>query len=271
MTILDSTVGRDEQRHWDDVVEEYAARRPGLWREYCDRLHRDLLARWLANVTAIRALKTDLFDEAVGDGLVEVLSSVAAEVHGCDVAPRAVAAARVRHPDLVAKVGDVRDLDYPSAHFDVIVSNSTLDHFERRADIDVALAELHRVLRPGGVLIVSFDNRANPVVALRSALPAEPLHRLGLVPFTIGATLTPAELAAALTDAGFAVERERTVMHAPRIVVVRLLQALDGLLAPGRGRWLVAALLRLERLARGPAPAATGYFAAAVARRPYGS
>ena len=33
--------------------------------------------------------------------------------------------------------------------FDVVVSNSTLDHFATRGEILVALAELHRVLRPG--------------------------------------------------------------------------------------------------------------------------
>ncbi len=43
-------------------------------------------------------LKTDLWDEAVADGVAPVLAEYAEEVHGVDVAPLTVAAAARRHP-----------------------------------------------------------------------------------------------------------------------------------------------------------------------------
>src|SRR4029434_1314077 len=53
--------------------------------------------------------------------------------------------------------------------FDVIVSNSTLDHFGSWAELGASLHELHRVLKTRGLLIITLDNRANPIVALRNA------------------------------------------------------------------------------------------------------
>ena len=66
---------------------------------------------------------------------------------------------------------------------------STLDHFEDAAQIEVALGELHRVLRPGGHLVLTLDNPANPLIRLRNALPEAWARRTGLSPFAVGATL----------------------------------------------------------------------------------
>ena len=56
---------------------------------------------------------------------------------------------------------------FPPASFDVVLSTSTLDHFDRRDEIAVALAELRRVLADGGRLLVTLDNPANPILRLR--------------------------------------------------------------------------------------------------------
>jgi len=45
---------------------------------------------------------------------------------------------------------DVRNMPYPDGTFDVAVSIGTFEHIH---DLDVALDELHRVLRPGGTLV----------------------------------------------------------------------------------------------------------------------
>jgi SAM-dependent methyltransferase len=61
---------------------------------------------------------------------------------------------RTRHPgrDLPVSVGDLAALDLPDAAFDGAVCAEVLEHLE---DDRAALAELRRVLRPGGVLAVS--------------------------------------------------------------------------------------------------------------------
>ena len=43
--------------------------------------------------------------------------------------------------------------DFPDAHFDVVLSNQVLEHVR---DPQAAIADMHRLLKPGGSLIVSF-------------------------------------------------------------------------------------------------------------------
>jgi SAM-dependent methyltransferase len=237
---------------WDAVVRSWRET-PGtsLLRAYSDAANRRLLERWLP-ARAGTVLKTDVFDEAVAEGLSPFLAGRAGAVVAIDASPAAVAAARRRHPGLDAHVADVRALPFEDGSFDVAVSTSTLDHFSSRADIDTALRELHRVLAPGGLAVVTLDNPWNPLVALRNALPVRP-H--ALVPYYVGATLGPRALRAALARAGFAVEEVAAVLHAPRLAARAL-------------RPPLRLLLSAERLERWPTRFLTGQFVAARARRP---
>jgi len=51
--------------------------------------------------------------------------------------------------------GSVTDIPFPDARFDVVYSFKVLAHVER---IREALAEMARVLRPGGYLLAEFYN-----------------------------------------------------------------------------------------------------------------
>lgn len=51
--------------------------------------------------------------------------------------------------------GDVLRLPFPSASFDVVLANHMLNLLR---DVDSAIAELHRVLRPGGVLVSATNS-----------------------------------------------------------------------------------------------------------------
>jgi SAM-dependent methyltransferase len=236
---------------WDAVVRSWRETRgTSLLRAYSDAANRRLLERWLP-ARAGRMLKTDVFDEAVAEGLSPFLAGRAEALVAIDASPAAVAAARRRHPELEARVADVRALPFEAESFDLVVSTSTLDHFATQADIDTALRELHRVLAPGGLVVVTLDNPWNPLVALRNALPTRPR---ALVPYYVGATLGPRALRAALAGAGFAVEELAAVLHAPRLAA-RVL------------RPPLRALLAAERLERWPTRFLTGQFVAARARK----
>ena len=168
-----------KRRVWDSAISPLlAARTETLWRRHSDAINSALIARWLRPGAFYHLLKTDLFDEAMGDGLYPVLATRADRVTGLDVARSVLDAAVSRHPRLMAVAADTRKLPFADATFDVVVSNSTLDHFDTRDDILVALRGLHRVLRPGGTVVLTLDNLANPLVALRNALPARLLRRL---------------------------------------------------------------------------------------------
>ena len=192
---------------WESALSELPRTRRHLFlRAYGDEVNRLLLRRWLPK-SAGRVLKTDLFEEAVGDGLAPLLGERFQRVDAIDVSRAVVDEAARRHPEVNVVCCDVRELPYEDGTFDAVVSTSTLDHFENVADIAAALRELRRVLAPGGTLIVSLDNPANPLVAMRNALPFRWLHRIGLVPHYVGATCRPGELQKLLAQRG--VRRER--------------------------------------------------------------
>jgi SAM-dependent methyltransferase len=71
-----------------------------------------------------------------------------AEVSFLDISPRMVELARER--GLAAEVGDVQSLPFENGIFDTVVAAWMLYHVP---DLDRGLAEMARVLRPGGALI----------------------------------------------------------------------------------------------------------------------
>lgn len=92
--------------------------------------------------------------------------------------------------------------------FDLVLTNFTLEHFQ---DPPIALANLHRWLRPGGGLVVTTVNRRHPFVAAYLGMPDGPRRRLQPVlkasaadahPL-VGACNDPATIRSALRDAGF--------------------------------------------------------------------
>ena len=258
----------DGTAQWEALAGDWGRRRPQtLWRTYCDLAHSALIERWLPEQRADRVLKTDLFDEVVTEGLYPVLARRARHVVGMDVAASAALQATTRHPRLSALATDARRLPFADGSFDAIVSNSTLDHFATLDDMVVALRELARITRPGGTLVLTLDNLANPVVALRSVLPQTPLRRLGLVPYYVGATCGPARLRALVAEAGFSVTRVEQFMHCPRVLAVALARVVERYGSPAAQRRLLRHLAWYERLERWPTRERTSYFTAIRAVR----
>lgn len=258
----------DAGKYWDRVAREWREGRPQqLWRAYSDALYREFLDGWLPAGDWGRLLKTDLFDEAVGEGLYGALAARAHGVVGVDLSVETGSRARCRHPGLLAAGADVRQLPFAPGSFDAVFSNSTLDHFDSREEIVDSLREIGRVLRPGGTLVLTLDNLGNPVVALRQALPFGLLNALGLVPYRVGATHGPAGLRRALEQSGFSVARLGAVLHCPRAPAVAAARVLGAVGSRRLQEGLLRVLGGFERLARWPTRYATGYFLAARATR----
>ena len=261
--------GDAASRRWDSALGPLLGESAGaLWRLHSDATNAALFARWLPSERCANLLKTDLFDEAMGDGLYPLLSAHAERTAAIDVAPTVLAAATARYPALLAAVADVRRLPFASGSFDVVVSNSTLDHFETRDEILESLRGFHRILRPGGRLLLTMDNLANPAVALRNALPYRLMHRLKLVAYPIGATAGPGRLRLMLKDAGFDVLETVALLHCPRVLSVALGRRCERRGSPeAKARYLRMAG-RWERLARWPTRFMTGYFVGINAVKP---
>lgn len=77
-----------------------------------------------------------------------------AEVVAVDLSPRMVELARERGVN--AQVGDVQELPFADGEFDVAIAAWMLYHVP---DLDRGIAELARVLRPGGRLVVATNSR----------------------------------------------------------------------------------------------------------------
>lgn len=266
--------------YWDEVGTAWTANRAHcLWREYADRHQLTTLGRWIGRraeqgvgscdpvpVDAM-LLKTDLFDEVAGSGLAAALLAAGLRVTAIDISPAIVAEAAGRHPAIDAIVADVRRLPFPDGTFDVVFSGSTLDHFESTAEIDAALVELRRVLRPGGRLILTMDNPANPLIFLRNGPLKQMLYRIGVVPYQVGVTLGPRPLVEAVRGAGFGIVETTAVMHCPRVIAVAVARIVAEMPLSCRSVFLrlLAACEILERL---PTRWLTGHYIAvcAVAR-----
>jgi SAM-dependent methyltransferase len=117
-----------------------------------EHLHRYLLARHLS-----RGL--DVLDVASGEGYGSAfLAQTAGSVIGVEIDPASVAHAErsYRAPNMRFVEGDARDLPLPDASVDLVVSFETIEHFYEH---DRFLAEVRRVLRPSGRLLVSSPER----------------------------------------------------------------------------------------------------------------
>ena len=255
----------DDPRQWERAAAALEEPHHRLWREHSDAVNLRLIERWLA-AGGGRALKTDLFDEAVGCGLYAGARARFPRLLGMDLSAAVVRRARHGTPGLAGAAADVRRLPFADGVFDAVVSISTLDHFESTAEIATSLREIRRALRPGGRLLLTLDNPANPKIRLRNALPWSLLRRTGMVPYFVGKSVGLRRLERELANAGFMVLEIGAIMHCPRVLAV----AVSRLRAFGRPTARLAflgALQRFESLERWPTRFLTAHFTAVLARR----
>ena len=189
--------------------------------------HLRLIREWSRGVSADRILKTDLFEEAFGeDSLLDSLFPGAELRCGMDASFGTASGAFRRYPQKIrAFTCDVRNLAARDGVFDVIISNSTLDHFMERASFLRALSELSRTLKPGGVLIITLDNPWNPLYP-----PLRWLSRLRNAPFRLGYTESAPRLKKDLASLGLIPEKTEWLLHNPRGLSTLLILGLRKLL-----------------------------------------
>ena len=228
-----------EAEHWGKVARGWSAKGYAneLLGEQKRKTHIDLITGWTAITTGQKILKTDLFAEAFGvEQFFFDIIPAKSDVVGIDVALEIVAGAKSQARQRGLDAGgylccDVKQLPLRDSSIDLIISDSTLDHFPTEAEIITALKELGRVLADGGTLILTIDNQSNitypPYCLTRLWM------KLGLSPYFIGRTLSLSRLRRALTEIGLTVEQNTAILHYPHP---------DGLV-----RWLERSLRFLSR------------------------
>ncbi|HXF81716.1 MAG TPA: ubiquinone/menaquinone biosynthesis methyltransferase, partial [bacterium] len=125
--------------------------------------------RWKRRAVAAAEVRPGqrVLDAGTGTGdLARLAAARGAQVIGADLTPAMLAIARRRGPASARWViADVAALPFRSAAFDVVLTGFTLRH---TTSLDGTLRELHRVLAPGGRLVILEFGR--PPSALARAL-----------------------------------------------------------------------------------------------------
>ena len=132
--------------------------------EHVHKTHQE----WMSNIQDSRVLDLGCF---AGNALSIWIAEHCAEYVGIDLSEQATQFLDTKLRELKLRNAhaykqDFLDNAYPDNHFDVIYAHAVLHHFK---DIDTLLKELHRVLKPDGV-VISFD-----------PMMTEPLNRIARV------------------------------------------------------------------------------------------
>jgi len=173
---------------------------PGLAEEnYWFRRHEVVYLR-------LRALCAgqDVLEAGCGEGYgADLIASVAQQVIAVDYDAAAVAHVRARYPRVQVLVANLASLPLPDASVDVVVNFQVIEHLWDQPQF---VTECLRVLRPGGLLLMSTPNRITFSPGLDT--PVNPFHTR---------ELNAAELAELLTDAGFRMQSMSGVFHGGRL------------------------------------------------------
>jgi SAM-dependent methyltransferase len=125
------------------------------------------------------------------------LSERGYRAEGLDYSTELVARLKETYPHLRWEDGDIRAMPYPDAAFDAVISWGVIEHDE--AGPARALREFGRILRPGGVVIVTV-----PVDSAAQRRAADYLyHRTAAPQAFFQYFMTAPDLASQVTSAGF--------------------------------------------------------------------
>jgi SAM-dependent methyltransferase len=140
----------DTQSSYDAVAAEYAAR---MQDEMDDKpFDRDCLDRLAREVATLGPI----CDLGCGPGqIARYLSRQGVQTLGVDLSPQMIAEARRLNPEIPFHQGDMLSLPDPDESWGGIAAFYCIIHIPRQKVVD-ALQEMRRVLRPGGVLLVTF-------------------------------------------------------------------------------------------------------------------
>ncbi len=121
------------------------------------------LIETFARVTGLPA-GARVVDLGCGSGVfTDRLQAHGYQATGVDLSPKLIEIAREKYPAIEFLEGDIEALPFPDGHFDGVLLSGVLHHF---LDISRCVAEVKRILRPGGKYMAFDPNRMNPFMYL---------------------------------------------------------------------------------------------------------
>jgi len=163
---------------YDAIADEYAA-----WiRELKDSPWDTAVLGAFAERVAGRG---PVLDAGCGEGRIAAhLAALGVDVRGIDLSPAMVANARAGHPHLRFDIGSITALPFEDERYVGVLAWYSLIHVPP-AELPGVVAELVRVLQPGGCLLVAFQTDAETFrpTELRGIPVALEFHRPDVTAF----------------------------------------------------------------------------------------
>ncbi len=220
-----------DRKYWDAVahdIQEYYV--PELLADYKSREYIRLVKKWTKTKKNLGdILLTDSFELTFRrDPLYEWLSDKGTNrVAVMDISFEILRLAKVKAESpgekrLLCTECTITETPFEDRSFDLVVSPSTLDHVD---EIDTAIDEIYRILRPGGVFILTLNTKHNPFFVLNTYL----CPVWGKLEFDAGKCYSFKETEEMLKRAGFSVEATTAIMHVPFLFpsIAKLLERLN--------------------------------------------
>ena len=145
-----------QEQHFDDVAEVYDASLPAHVTEH-------YLAKRTKFVLETFPPPGRLLDVGCGTGVLAArLAASGYETTGLDPSEGMLRLLRERAPAVNAVQASATDMPFGNGEFDLSVSVATMHHIADPDSVRRALAEMVRVVRPGGTVIVWDHNPRSP-------------------------------------------------------------------------------------------------------------
>lgn len=197
--------------------------------EYKKREHIKLLERWCGEIiNKSTVLKTDAYEEAFRiDSFMDWLVGKSKFVSCIDISKDIIMRAKVGVPASTLVNASTSRIPFNESTFDIVVSNSTLDHLHSE-EVVTSLEELSRIIRKGGLLVLTLDNAHNRPYRLGYFIN----RKVGRLPYHQERCYFKGEIIPLLTEAGFDVEEIRSIVHLPTPfnLIARIFSPLNKLL-----------------------------------------
>lgn len=156
---------------------------------------------------------------------------------------------------------DIYRLPFTSGVFDAATMIRTLHHM---ADAHRALAQVRRVMQPGGVFVLEYANKKNIKAILRYWLRRQSWSPFSLEPVEfveLNFDFHPRYIRSILADNQFAIQRQLTVSHfrlpfLKKIIPLKWLVAMDSAAQLTGNLWQLTPSVFVRSLAQGDRPSA---------------
>lgn len=140
---------KDPQCYYDEFSNWYERARHRGYHAFLDDAEMGVISRYVND--------KDVLEVGCGTGLIlSRVADLAKSAHGVDISAGMLEKARTK--GLSVTQASATSLPFDDASFDVAYSVKVLAHVP---EIETALAEMARVVRPGGVVIAEFYNRSS--------------------------------------------------------------------------------------------------------------